>query len=68
MRAAGRVADLDFAPGLRDVGAGIGAGIARGETPDLGVIFEPKVLLPLVALGLLSLGTTLYQRRKGKTL
>ena len=50
------------------IGAGIGAVIARGETPDLGVIFEPKVLLPLVALGLLSLGTTLYQRRKGKTL
>jgi len=50
------------------IGAGIGAVIARGETPDLGKIFEPKVLLPLVALGLLSLGTTLYQRRKGKTL
>jgi len=50
------------------VGAGIGTVIARGETPDLGVIFEPRVLLPLVALGLLSLGTTLYQRRKGKTL
>lgn len=45
------------------IGAGIGALVARGETPDLGVIFEPKVLLPLVALGLLSLGTTLYQRR-----
>ncbi len=50
------------------IGAGIGALVARGETPDLGVIFEPKVLLPLVALGLLSLGTTLYQRRKGQAL
>jgi uncharacterized membrane protein YdjX (TVP38/TMEM64 family) len=50
------------------VGAGIGAVIERGETPDLGVIFEPKVLLPLVALGLLSLATTLYQRRRGRTL
>ena len=50
------------------VGAGIGALVERGETPDLGVIFEPKVLLPLVALGLLSLGTTLYQRRKSKSL
>lgn len=46
------------------IGAGIGTIIARGETPDLGLIFEPKVLLPLVALGLLSLGTTLYQRRR----
>ncbi len=50
------------------IGDGIGALVARGETPDLGVIFEPKVLLPLVALGLLSLGTTLYQRRKGQAL
>lgn len=50
------------------VGAGIGALVARGETPDLGVIFEPRVLLPLVALGLLSLGTTLYQRRRSKSL
>ena len=50
------------------IGAGIGALVARGEAPDLGVIFEPRVLLPLVALGLLSLGTTLYQRRKGKSL
>ena len=50
------------------IGAGIGALVARGEAPDLGVIFEPKVLVPLVALGLLSLGTTLYQRRKGKSL
>lgn len=50
------------------VGAGIGALVARGETPDLGVIFEPRVLLPLVALGLLSLGTTLYQRRRSQSL
>lgn len=50
------------------VGAGIGAVIARGETPDLGVIFEPQVLLPLVALGFLSLATTLYQRRRKRRL
>jgi uncharacterized membrane protein YdjX (TVP38/TMEM64 family) len=46
------------------IGSGIGALVERGETPDLGVIFEPRVLLPLVALGLLSLVTTLYQRRR----
>lgn len=46
------------------IGSGIGALVARGETPDLGVIFEPRILLPLVALGLLSLATTLYQRRR----
>ncbi len=49
------------------LGAGIGELIARGETPDAGVIFEPKILLPLVGLGLLSLGVTLYQRRRAQT-
>jgi len=49
------------------VGAGIDALVARGETPDLGVIFDPKILLPLVALGLLSLGTTLFQRFRAKS-
>ncbi|MDP2241195.1 MAG: TVP38/TMEM64 family protein [Burkholderiales bacterium] len=49
------------------IGAGIGELIARGETPDAGVIFEPIILLPLVGLGLLSLGVTLYQRRRAKT-
>lgn len=49
------------------IGAGIGSLVARGQTPNLGVIFEPHVLLPLVALGLLSLATTLYQRRKARS-
>lgn len=49
------------------IGAGIGELIARGEAPDAGVIFEPKILLPLVGLGLLSLGVTLYQRRRAKS-
>ncbi len=49
------------------IGAGIGDLIARGETPNAGAIFEPRVLLPLIGLGLLSLGTTLYQRRRART-
>ena len=44
------------------IGAGIGAVVARGQTPNLRVIFEPRILFPLVALGLLSLATTLFQR------
>ncbi|MBL9009678.1 MAG: TVP38/TMEM64 family protein [Alphaproteobacteria bacterium] len=51
------------------IGAGIGDVLARDEAPDLGIIFEPKVFVPLLALGLLTLGTTLYQRfaaRKGR--
>jgi uncharacterized membrane protein YdjX (TVP38/TMEM64 family) len=43
------------------IGAGLGGVIARGRAPDLGVIFEPRVLVPLVALGLLSLGMTLFR-------
>lgn len=46
------------------IGAGVGQVLARGEKPDLGTIFEFRILAPLVALGLLSLGATLYQRRK----
>jgi len=32
------------------VGAGLGQVFARGETPDLGVIFEPPILLPILGL------------------
>ena len=49
------------------IGAGIGELLARGETPDLGVIFSPKVLLPLVALGLLTLATTVFQRLRARS-
>lgn len=49
------------------VGAGIGGVIAEGGEPDLGLIFSPQILIPLVALGLLSLGSVLYRRsRRGK--
>lgn len=51
------------------VGAGIGQVLARGGEPNLKIIFEPYVLGPLVALGLLSLATTVFQRlrsAKGK--
>lgn len=36
------------------VGAGLGAVFARGGTPDPGVIFEPRVLLPILGLCLLA--------------
>lgn len=44
------------------IGAGIGDVLARDEAPNLGIIFEPQVFVPLLALGLLSLGATIYQR------
>lgn len=36
------------------VGAGLSGVFARGESPDLGVIFSPPVLLPLLGLAALS--------------
>jgi uncharacterized membrane protein YdjX (TVP38/TMEM64 family) len=36
------------------VGAGLGEVFERGETPDLGVIFEPHILLPILGLCALS--------------
>lgn len=37
------------------VGAGLGEVFARGESPNLGVIFEPHILLPILGLSALSL-------------
>jgi len=37
------------------LGAGLGSLFDREQTPDLSVIFEPKILIPLVGLALLSL-------------
>jgi len=36
------------------IGAGLGEQLSRGEAPDLGVIFEPHVLGPLLGLALLA--------------
>jgi uncharacterized membrane protein YdjX (TVP38/TMEM64 family) len=36
------------------VGAGLGEVFARGERPDLGIIFEPQVLLPILGLAALA--------------
>ena len=48
------------------VGAGLGHVFERGETPDLGIIFEPQILLPFIALALLSLLPVLVKRMKKK--
>jgi uncharacterized membrane protein YdjX (TVP38/TMEM64 family) len=50
------------------VGAGFGLLIDRGEMPDLGVIFQWRILLPLLGLAALALVPVLYARlRRGKT-
>ena len=46
------------------VGAGLGMILDRGETPDLGIIYDPRILLPLLGLALLALAPVLYKRWK----
>ncbi len=48
------------------VGNGLGALLDAGEDPNLGIIFQPEVLGPLVALALLSLLPVLYKRHQAK--
>ncbi|MDW3181141.1 TVP38/TMEM64 family protein [Roseobacter sp.] len=48
------------------VGAGLGAVFERGESPNLGVIFEPHILLPILGLCLLSLLPVVIKAVTGK--
>ncbi len=46
------------------VGNGLGSILNTGEEPNLGIIFQPEVLLPLLALALLALVPILYKKFK----
>ena len=46
------------------LGAGLGSVLARGERPDLTVVFSARVLLPLLALAALSLLPVLWRWRR----
>lgn len=48
------------------VGAGLGAVFAAGQTPDLGIIFEPHILLPILGLSVLSLLPVVIKALTGK--
>jgi len=48
------------------VGAGLGEVFARGETPNLGIIFEPKILLPILGLCALAALPILIKAVRGK--
>jgi len=48
------------------VGAGLGSLLDRGETPDFGIIFDPQVLLPLLALAALALLPVGYRYLKNR--
>ncbi|MBT5416284.1 MAG: TVP38/TMEM64 family protein [Rhodospirillaceae bacterium] len=43
------------------VGNGLGAVFDAGGTPDLGIIFEPEILIPIIGLALLSLLPIAYR-------
>lgn len=48
------------------IGAGLGEVFARGETPDLSVIFTPPVLLPLLGLAALAALPVVLKSLRGK--
>lgn len=49
------------------IGAGLGEVFSRGETPDLGIVFEPQILAPILALcALAALPVVLKLFRRGR--
>jgi uncharacterized membrane protein YdjX (TVP38/TMEM64 family) len=48
------------------IGSGIGYVLEQGETPDLSILSSPEILLPLAALGLLSLIPIIIKKIKAK--
>jgi len=48
------------------VGAGLGEVFAQGETPNLGIIFEPQIILPILGLCALAALPILLKAMRGK--
>lgn len=48
------------------LGNGLGAIFAAGEMPDLGIIFHPEVLLPILALAALAALPVIYKKFKAR--
>lgn len=48
------------------VGAGLGEVFAKGDTPDLGIIFQPAILLPILGLCLLAALPLILKVVRGK--
>ena len=49
------------------LGSGLGSVFDAGETPDLGLILKPAILLPILGLALMALAPVLYRRFKRRT-
>ena len=50
------------------VGNGLGSILKTGQEPNLGIIFQPEVLIPLLALAALSLVPIIYKKLKKSSL
>lgn len=48
------------------IGNGLGAIFDAGEVPDLSILWEPDILIPLVGLAILALVPILYRKIKGE--
>jgi uncharacterized membrane protein YdjX (TVP38/TMEM64 family) len=48
------------------LGNGLGAIFEAGETPDLGIIFNPEILLPILALAVLAVLPVVYKKMKAR--
>lgn len=48
------------------VGNGLGALLNAGQTPNLGIIFKPEILLPIVGLAVLALIPVVYKRMRAR--
>jgi uncharacterized membrane protein YdjX (TVP38/TMEM64 family) len=48
------------------VGDGLGVVFDRGETPDLGIIFEPTILGSIIGLAVLAMIPVLYKKLRGR--
>jgi len=60
---------LGIIPGavvFTSVGAGLGEVFARGETPDLGIIFEPAIIIPIIGLCVLAALPIVIKAVRGK--
>lgn len=51
---------------IASVGNGLGAILAAGETPDVSILFEPQVLLPILGLAVLALVPVFYKAWKAR--
>lgn len=48
------------------IGSGLGAVLDRGQKPDMGVIFSPGLIIPILGLAALSLAPAVYRRLRRK--